>query len=302
MTVLGPGLTALWLGMAALESDAPGPGRVEDASDGDGAADAVAEPPAAATTTEEPSAPPPTADPDVAGDDVAPPPTAEAQESNEEPAPDPQPAGLPAAPLPPPDPVAPRAVGGSVLTPLPKAPAAEDPSTITAGPWRGRGWLGLGLGVSVPVGGQVPAAGSVVAAVGEVTLGWRLNRVLALHTSLSSFAHDAAQRTVFASDGTSFEEVEFGRITAFDLVTARVFLPRPRRVEPWAELGVGVGIRRPAFEARRRAVGLARLGLGVDLWLAPSFTLGASASYRLSIIGDAVGHGLRTGVDLGVHW
>lgn len=134
-----------------------------------------------------------------------------------------------------------------------------------------------------------------------MTLGWRLRPFLALHTSISSFAHDAAERTSATLDG-EVTELAYGRITAFDLVTARFFVPLPRRIEPWGEVGVGVGIRRGPFAVARQAAGLARIGMGVDFWLAHSLTLGLSAAYRMSLIENAIGHGLRAGADLGIHW
>ena len=255
-------------------------------------------------------APPPTADPSMAAN---PPSAADSPSSagagseeatDAEPDEPEAPASLPGGPAtPPPDAKArERARGGGGYTPLPPPPAAEDPSTITpAGPWRGRGWLGLGLGVSIPVGGQVPARGGVVAVVGEVTVGWRILPFLALHTSISSFAHDAGQRTLMI-DGQAIDEVAVGRVTAFDLVTARLYLPRPGRFEPWAELGGGIGVRRGPFADAREAAGLARFGVGGELWLAPTFTLGASAAYRLMVLDKTVGHGLRAGLDLGIHW
>jgi hypothetical protein len=142
----------------------------------------------------------------------------------------------------------------------------------------------------------------VISAAGEATLGWRLHRFLALHTSISTFAHDAALRTVTSLDGTEAEEAVLGRITAFDLLTARVFVPLPRRIEPWAEVGAGVGARRGPFDRRLEAAGLIRVGAGVDFWLSPTFTLGLSAAYRATLIGDSAGHGMRTGLDLGIHW
>ncbi|MCA9651755.1 MAG: hypothetical protein KC501_17705 [Myxococcales bacterium] len=250
-------------------------------------------------------APPPSAAEDSSPDVAAPPEPAialAADPSEQAPEEEPEPAPLPEAADEAPTPAGPRAMGGALLTPLPPAPEPEDPSSISSGPWRGRGWLGFGLAASVPLGGTSPAAGSVVAAAGEISLGWRLNRWLALHTALSSYAHDSARRNVVVDGGDTVEEVAFGRVTAFDLVTARFYLPVLRRIDPWAEAGMGVGIRRAPFAAERQAVGLARLGLGVDFWLAPSFTLGVMTAYRLAIIGKTVGHGLRAGVDLGIHW
>lgn len=217
-------------------------------------------------------------------------------------APQEAPAPLPPQGPPPPKPSEPRAWGGAFGAPLPQPPAAADPSSLTAVPWRGRVWIGVGLAASFPLGGQPPAAGTVIAMAAEASLGVRLNRFLALHTSVSSFAHDAAQRMVAVPDGNAVAEVELGRITAFDLVTARVFAPVHRRIEPWAEVGVGVGSRRGPFALERQAAGLVRVGVGVDFWLAPTLTLGASTVYRTIILGDAVGHGLRAGADFGVHW
>lgn len=219
-----------------------------------------------------------------------------------EPFADEAPAPLPPQGPPPPKPSEPRAWGGAFDAPLPPAPAAADPSTLRSTPWRGRVWLGVGLAASFPLGGRPPAAGGVIGLAAEADLGFRLNRFLALHTSVSSFAHDAARRTVAVPDGTVVPEVEIGRITAFDLVTARVFVPVHRRIEPWAEVGLGVGSRRGPFALERQAVGLVRVGAGVDFWLAPTLTLGASAVYRTIILGDAVGHALRAGADFGIHW
>jgi hypothetical protein len=142
----------------------------------------------------------------------------------------------------------------------------------------------------------------VISAAGEIDFGWRVNRFLGLHTAISSFAHDAGKRTVLVADGTSATEIELGRIAAFDLATARIFAPAHRRIEPWGEVGLGVGARRAPFAAQREAMGLVRVGAGVDFWLAPALTLSASTVYRTTILGDAVGHGLRAGADLAIHW
>lgn len=203
---------------------------------------------------------------------------------------------------PPPKGSEPKAWGGAFGAPLPRPPKAADPSRLVSTPWRGRIWLGVGLAASFPLGGRPPAAGGVISAAGEIALGWRVNRFLGLHTSISSFAHDAGKRMVLTADGTLATEVELGRITAFDLVTARVFAPVHRRIEPWAEVGAGVGARRGPFATERQAVGLIRVGAGVDFWLAPSLSLGASAVYRTTILRDTVGHGVRAGADLAIHW
>lgn len=256
----------------------------EDVAEGvpEEVADAVVEEVADAVVEDAPSPDPGATEPDAASQgDAAP---------------------LPPQGPPPPRPSEPRAWGGAFDAPLPPPPAAVDPSALRSTPWRGRVWLGVGLAASFPLGGRPPAAGSVIGLAAEANLGFRVNPFLALHLAVSSFAHDAARRTVAVPDGTVVPEVEIGRITTFDLGTARVFVPVHRRVEPWAEVGFGVGSRRGPFAVERQAVGLVRVGAGVDFWLAPTLTLGVSAIYRTLFLGDAVGHALRTGADFGIHW
>ncbi len=210
-------------------------------------------------------------------------------------------AALPTGPAPPPHRSEPRAWGGAHQTPLPPAPDTTDAS-LTDQPWRGRFWAGVALHLSVPLGGEAPGAGVVVAPVPEASFGWRIRPFVGLHTAISNYAHDAAVRTVDDGAGGTLQEVTYGRITALDLVTARFYIPRPRRVEPWAEVGGGLGIRRGPLEARADAAGLLRVGSGIDLWLAPSLTLTPAVAYRMTVIDKTVGHGLRTGLDLSIHW
>ncbi len=307
----------VWIALVAglVASAAPATGAAPPAAAPTGksappAESAPAAPPPSAPAGE--SAPPVAAPPTPAPPSEPPTPVAEpaaepaAEDGNRAPAEAAEPGPVEPAPLPTkapaaPDPSSPRAIGGAYDTPLPPPPAPADPATITTGPWRGRAWLGVGLLASIPIAGRSPAAGGVVSVVGELTLGWRLRSFVALHSSVSSFAHDAGQRTFATVDGPVTELV-FGRITAFDLVTARFFVPVPGRIEPWGEVGVGVGIRRGPFSVERQAAGLARVGLGVDFWLAHSLTLGISSAYRTTVIRDAVGHGLRAGADLAIHW
>jgi hypothetical protein len=295
---------------ASGEAAAKGVAPTGEAAPADGAANPEGGTPPSETT---PTAPPPSpAEPSSAADatelpastaetpgEGSPAVGAEGSPAEAEPV---EPAALPSSGPPAPERSDPRAYGGAREAPLPRPPDEVDPSLRVSTPWRGRFWLGVGLGASFPLGGRPPAAGGVIAVAGEIDLGWRLNRFLALHTSISSFAHDAAQQTVITEDGTPVAEVELGRITAFDLLTARVFAPVHRRIDPWVEVGAGVGSRRAPFAATRHATGLVRVGAGVDFWLAPTLTLGVSTVYRTIIIGDAVGHGLRAGADFGIHW
>ncbi|MCA9707948.1 MAG: hypothetical protein KDK70_19000 [Myxococcales bacterium] len=250
---------------------------------------------------------PPTADPNAptGGTGETPPAFDEAEDASSEapslaePAP---PASLPPRAPEEPAKAEPRAWGGAYDVPLPTAPEAEDPVRLARGPWRGRFWLSLGLHVSIPVGGQAPGAGSVVAPVPNAAFGWRIRPFVGLHTAISNFAHDAATTIVRDDFGNETRELVHGRITAFDLLTARFYLPRPRRLEPWAELGAGIGARRGPLADRLEAAGLLRGGLGLDLWLAPIFSLAPTVAYRMIIIDRSVGHGLRVGLDLGIHW
>lgn len=294
-------------GTATQWAPTPAPPPAKDPASTDSSGEATAPPPSAGETTSgttggEATAPPPSAgetSPEGETAEPAPMATSEGDAATPE---DQAPAPLPPHGPPPPKPSEPRAWGGAFGAPLPQPPAAADPSSLTSVPWRGRVWLGVGLAASFPLGGQPPAAGGVIAMAAEASLGVRLNRFLALHTSVSSFAHDAARRMVVVPDDTAVAEVELGRITAFDLVTARVFAPVHRRIEPWAEVGAGVGSRRGPFALERQAVGLVRVGAGLDFWLAPTLTLGLSTVYRTILLGDAVGHGLRAGADFSVHW
>lgn len=212
------------------------------------------------------------------------------------------PSELPPESEPSPTPSQPRAIGGVAYTPLPEAPPPEDPATVRSGPWRGRWWFGISLGATIPLGGTQPAAARTAAAVGGVSAGYRPLPFLGVYTAVTSAAHDRETQMVVLDDGTMGEELDFGRLTMLDLATVRLYLPRPRRWEPWVDVGGGVGLYRAPFTNSRRAMGLARAAVGMDIWLATRLTLGIHTAYRLTTIDGGVGHGLRTAVDFSVHW
>lgn len=262
-------------------AEAPGPGGPVDVVPGEGAGDSSTDPEAGADVN--------------AGTDADAGADGDAELRT-------KPASLPSLAPTAPASAEPHAYGGAYDAPLPPAPSPEDPAGLTDDPWRGRFWLGIALHLSIPVGGTRPGAGNVVAPVPEVAVGWRVRPWLGLQTSISNFSHDAVVTQDLDAEGREVQEVIYGRITAFDLLTARLYWPRPRRVEPWAELGAGVGVRRSPLDVPLEAAGLFRVGMGVDLWLAPTFSLRPEVGYRLNIIDRTVGHGLRAGLSLGVHW
>lgn len=214
----------------------------------------------------------------------------------------PAPAVAPGDPAPAPPDGAPRATGGWGHVPLPDPPAAQPQAKTERGPFRGRFWLEVSLGLIGPVGGRRPAAGTVLTAVGGGAFGWRLHRHVGLYTALSSYLHDAETVTFVDEVGNEFDERAFGRITMFDLAVLRVALPATARVEPRIDVGGGIGARRRPFDSGAQAVGSIRSGVGVDFWLGPTFTLGASLVHRLTLLNDAAGHALFGTADLGVHW
>lgn len=311
--MMGPVAWSAWIGGVALAlvapaepvaaptvapapAPAPAPGPAEDEVGNDVVEGGA--PPPTPSDAPPPSAPPGGTEEDGAvspgGDD-----TANPESAADEPV---EPAPLPDEAPPPPHPAEPHAWGGRLGTPLPEPPAPEDPSTLREHAWRGRFWLGAALHVAVPLGGSGVARSTVVAPVPELVFGWRIRPFVALHTSISSFAHDAALVRVYDELGNEAEEYVRGRITALDLLTARFYLPRPRRFEPWAEAGAGLGIRRDPLATRVDAAGLARVGMGTDLWLAPALSITPSVAYRFLVIDRFVGHSMRAGVDLGIHW
>lgn len=194
------------------------------------------------------------------------------------------------------------AIGGKGYSPLPPPPGAEDPGRLETGPWRGRGWFDVRLGVVVPLGGARPAAGEVVSAGGGFDVGWRIRDFIGLYAGVSTHVHDREVRSSLDEVGDATTVAGFGRMVLFDLAVARLWLPVGRRVQPWADVGAGVGIYRAPFSDRGKAVGHVRGGLGMDVWIGKSFTLGLGATYRLLVVGDALGHALQAGPDLAVHW
>ncbi len=185
---------------------------------------------------------------------------------------------------------------------MPPAPAREDPLYLEPGPWRGVAWLTLRLDLIAPLAGQRPARGSVLAASGGFEGGWRLHRMFGLYAGVSTFLHDRERRTAYdPAQGEERVELANGRMVLFDPVVLRVFVPRPRRVEPYLDVGGTVGGYRAPFATRGQATGGLRVGTGLDVWLAPTVSLALNLDHRVLWIGRRVGYAILGGAGLTFH-
>lgn len=154
----------------------------------------------------------------------------------------------------------------------------------------------------MPVRGQGLARGEVVAGVGHLTFGYRPLHWLGLATGFETWVHDADDRITEDDFGTAIEARDFGRVFMFDLATVRFFLPGSRRIEPFVDVGGGVGMYRPPFRNDVLGVGSGTVALGMEAWLGPTFSLTVGAQYRLLAIRNDVGHLLQFGLGATVHW
>lgn len=186
--------------------------------------------------------------------------------------------------------------------PLPEAPPRVDPGTLDVHAWRGRGFFQIHIGAMVPLGGVRPGAGTVASAGGGVQLGWRIHPVFALGVGLTTFLHDHGEQLAVDSVGDTVKVRDFGRLTLFDPLFARFWIPTRRRVEPRFDVGVLLGSYRPPFEgAAELAVGV-RMGAGLDVWIGPSFSLDFGVDPRLIIVDGRAGVTLQAGMGATVHW
>ena len=186
--------------------------------------------------------------------------------------------------------------------PLPEAPARIDPGTLDRHAWRGTGFFQIHVGALVPLGGVRPAAGTVASAGGGVQLGWRVRPVLALGVGLTTFLHDHAETLATDSVGNTVEVRDFGRMTLFDPVFVRFFVPTKRRIEPRFDVGALLGTYRPPIEGSPQLVGGIRAGAGLDVWIGPSFSLDFGVDPRLLIVDGRAGVSLQAGMGASVHW
>jgi len=209
--------------------------------------------------------------------------------------------------------------GETTMTPLPPPPPPLDPSTIRRGPWRGRGWLGLRMSVTGPVGGDLGARPGVLSLGGGVDVGWRINNVVGLGMGLSGQIHSRTRvREIAFDDFGSSGTTRFNNgLLYWDAAFARVFLPLQRRFQPYLEIGGGLARLNHRAPDISGAIGSARsygaqmrAALGLEGWVSNTVTLGFAGTYRLNAFHDLAGHGegWRVGhamqgvLELGLHW
>ena len=204
--------------------------------------------------------------------------------------------------------------GGEMMSPLPPPPAPLDPAKILRGPWRGRGWMGLRMSMTGPVGGEIGARPGVLSLGGGADVGWRINNVLGLGMGLSGQIHSRVRvREVGTLDTERFNN----GMLYWDAAFLRVFMPLKRRVQPYIEIGGGLArLNHRAGDAGGTVVavrsygGQVRAAVGVEGWVSNTVTIGFSGTYRLNAFkelpgqgpGWTVGHAMQGVLELGLHW
>jgi hypothetical protein len=165
-------------------------------------------------------------------------------------------------------------------------------------------WLSFGLEVVAAVGGDRPAAGTLVALAPGFGFGVRLHNAVGIYTGISLFHHDAEWRRGINLYGDRVKVTQVGRIAAFDLVMVRAFVPIAGRFQPFLDVGGGVLYYNPPFPELdpARAGGTLRTGLGFDGWVSRTVTLGLTVHYRLIGLAGRIGHGVVAAANLGLHF
>ena len=212
-------------------------------------------------------------------------------------------------PYPPPGAIEPRPVdmGGMAVAPLPPPPSSLDPRTVRHQPWRGRWWMALRVGITGPVGGERPAAPSVLSLLAGADVGWRVGNVLGLGMGISGNIHNRVRLTALDPEtGDKYARTSNGRMLYWDALFARVHLPLKKRFQPYVEIGGGLA-RLARGEGGRSFGGQMRAALGVEGWVSDTVTIGFAGMYRLNGIRDlqkgwVVGHAMQGVFEIGFHW
>ncbi|MBK9757224.1 MAG: hypothetical protein IPO88_27750 [Nannocystis sp.] len=201
-------------------------------------------------------------------------------------------------------------LGGMSVTPLPPPPAALDPQTIRRQPWRGRYWIGLRVGLTGPLGGERPAAPSVLSLLGGADIGWRVGNVLGLGMGISGNIQNRVRLTVTDPyTGSQVQQTHNGRMLYWDALFVRLHLPLKKRFQPYADLGGGLA-RLARGEGGRSYGAQMRAAIGIEGWVSSTVTMGFAGVYRLNAIHDVqeggqgwiVGHAMQGVFDVGFHW
>ncbi len=192
-----------------------------------------------------------------------------------------------------------------VVDPIPPPPTPASRSDIRRGPWRGRWWMAMRVGITGPLGGQVPARPSIGSLTGGLDLGYRFSNWLGVGTGISGQLHDRAEVTENGEKRNRYGDMLF-----WDPLYLRVFMPLRRRVQPFVEVGGGLAAyQRP--EGGYLVGGQLRSALGLEGWVTSNMTLGLIGNYRLTRLrqrfADAptehpVGHSYQILGELGLHW
>lgn len=304
-------LLLLALEPAVVERQAPGP-VTPPAAQPSSAQPPAAQPPAVPPSAQPPAAQPPAADPGSPGGSRPPPePAAPVQPPGANPT---APPGTPADqqnlgdPFKRTQPATPSQTGlapagtPQVQAPLPPPPDPVDPRRVSRGPWRGTLWFDFQFDVVYPVGGTRPAEGTIISGGGTVRFGWRIKNWTGIHMGIGGYIHDGESRTFTDASGWTFQAIEYGRMTQWDIFVARFYAPLNGRVQPWLDVGGGALIYQPPFDQGTTWGGHFVSNLGFDGWVATNFSLGLVFGYRLLGLEDEVGHALSSSIALGAHW
>ncbi|MEZ4383409.1 MAG: hypothetical protein R3A79_18915 [Nannocystaceae bacterium] len=205
--------------------------------------------------------------------------------------------------------VAPKPARHVVMDPLPSPPPPVPRDRIRKGPWRGRWWAGLRIGLAGPLGGDVPAKPTVGSVSGGFDLGYRVNNWLGIGTGFTGHLHDRAEVEEVTQVGVETRTV-YGDMIFWDPLFARLYLPVKRRFQPFAEVGGGLASYERA-EGGYLLGGQVRGGVGFDGWVTSNITLGLIANYRLTrlnqkfadgAVAHPIGHSYQVLFELGFHW
>lgn len=188
------------------------------------------------------------------------------------------------------------------VDPLPEAPPAVDPARLERHAWRGKGFFQIHAAAMIPVAGSAPARGSVVSVAGGLQLGWRVRPFLALGTGLTTFLHNHGLSQALDGEGLPVEVRDFGRMTLFDPVIVRLYVPTRRRIEPRFDVAPMVGSYRAPFSDAPRVASGVRVGAGLDVWVGPGFSLDFGVDPRILVVGANAGVSLQAGMGASVHW
>ncbi len=205
--------------------------------------------------------------------------------------------------------VTPQPVYRPIVDPLPAPPAPLSRRDIRTGPWRGRWWFGLRLGMTGPLGGEAPARPSIGSITGGFDLGFRVNNMLGIGTGLTGQLHDSVE--IIEDNGYGPEKrTIYGDMVFWDPLFVRVFVPLRRRFQPFAEIGGGLAAYDRA-EGGHILGGQVRSGVGFEGWLTPNLTLGVIGNYRWTRLTQKfesgedlhpIGHSYQALAELGFHW